>query len=256
VPVPTSTREDELMQGVVLAAGGGTRLRPLTDDCPKTLLPVAEEVSILELAVANLAAAGVVDVTVVTGHAAHRIEAIADGLARRHGVTLSLRHNPRHAELNNAYSLWLVRDLFPDGVLLVNGDTVHPPHVEERLLAADDDGAVRLALDDRKALAEEEMKVEVDDTGQVTCITKQSSPEAAAGEYIGVARIDPGAAELLAASLEAAFAADPNRYYEDGFQVLADRGGRLTVVPITPAAWVEVDDHDDLATARRVTAGW
>ena len=45
-------------------------------------------------------------------------------------------------------------------------------------------------------------------------------------------------------------------YYEDGFQELADRGGRIGTAPIGAVGWVEVDDERDLAKAREVVAGW
>ena len=45
---------------------------------------------------------------------------------------------------------------------------------------------------------------------------------------------------------------DPDRYYEDGFQLLADQGTAVAVAPLPPLDWVEVDDHADLARAREV----
>lgn len=244
------------MHGVVLAAGGGTRLRPLTDDRPKTMLAVDGERSILEVALANLAACGVTDVTVVTGHREDVIAAAAPGLEQRTGVDLRLRSNERYAELNNAYSLWLVRDVLARGALLVNGDTVHPPQVEQRLLEADDDEPVVLALDRDKPLAEEEMKVLLDEHGGLQRIHKSLRPGEAAGEYIGLARIAPAAAEELADALRATFEADATRYYEDGFQAYVDRGHRIATVAIGRVDWVEVDDHADLVRAREVTAAW
>ena len=73
---------------------------------------------------------------VVTGYAAERIEERRAALEERHGVRLELVFNPKAEEWNNAYSLWSAREHFARGVLLCNGDTVHPPEVEERLLAA------------------------------------------------------------------------------------------------------------------------
>ena len=55
--------------------------------------------------------------------------------------------------------------------------------------------------------------------------------------------IEPHAAGLLADALEATFERDPQLYYEDGFQELADRGGRVRGAPIGEVEWVEVDDH-------------
>lgn len=242
------------MHGIVLAAGGGTRLRPLTDDLPKTLLPVTDDGrSILELAVANLRAVDITDVAVVTGHAAEAIVDVAPELERRYGVTLDLRANDRFATWNNAYSVWLVRDVFGEGAMLVNGDTVHPADVEERLIAARGAAPVLLAVDDDKSLGEEEMKVHLED-GRLTRITKLMEPSTAHGEYIGVTLIEAEAATDLAASLQATFDRDPNLYYEDGYQEFADRGGHVRAVPIGDGVpWVEVDDHADLERARTVT---
>jgi choline kinase len=77
-------------------------------------------------------------------------------------------------------------------------------------------------------------------------------PSTAHGEYIGVTLIEPEAGERLAEALEATWRRDPQMYYEDGFQELADRGGRIVAAPIGAVEWVEVDDHTDLARAREV----
>ncbi len=58
------------MIGMVLAAGTGRRLRPDTDGLPKALLPVAGETTILDIALRNLAAAGLTEVVIVVGYAA------------------------------------------------------------------------------------------------------------------------------------------------------------------------------------------
>jgi choline kinase len=238
------------VRGVVLAAGGGTRLLPLTERRPKTMLEVCGGRSILELAVRNLAAAGIADVTVVTGHAHEVIADAAPDLAERHGVEVSLRFNDRFDRMNNAYSLWLVRDVLADSALVVNGDTVHPPSVEVDLLDDRGGGLLTLALDTHKPLAEEEMKVLLDSDGGLERISKQLEPATAAGEYIGVTKIGPDRSGELASALRATWERDPDAYYEDGFQEYVDRGGRVTGVPIGRVDWVEVDDHADLERAR------
>ena len=119
----------------------GPRLRPDTDALPKALLPVARagqhgEVTILDIALRNLAAVGLRDIVIVVGYAADAVRDRAAALEREHGVRLTLVDNDRAEEWNNAYSLWLARDHFAAGALLVNGDTVHPVSVEKTLLAA------------------------------------------------------------------------------------------------------------------------
>ena len=240
---------------MVLAAGAGRRLRPDTDALPKALLPVDGPVTILDIALRNLAAVGLTDVAVVVGYAADAVADRVPDLEKRHGVTLELVHNDRAEEWNNAYSLWLAREHFGQGVLLVNGDTVHPVSVERTLLAAQQAGGeadLILALDAVKKLADEEMKVIVDDRGLVTRITKQMDPADADGEYIGATLIQGSAAIPLADALEATWRRDPGLYYEDGYQELADRGGAVAVAPIGEVEWVEVDDHRDLRRAREI----
>src|SRR3954468_23214966 len=218
---------------MVLAAGAGRRLVPYTDTLPKTLVPVDGDRTILDIALANLKAAGLDDVAVVTGYAAGAVEERKDGLERRHGVRLELVFNPKAEEWNNAYSLWCARHLFGEGVLLANGDTVHPSSVEERLLEARGGGDdLVIAIDDEKDLGEEEMKVHLTGEGLLDRIHKSLDPASAAGEYIGVTLIEPHAAEGLAGALEATGRRDPQLYYEDGFQELAGRGGRVFTAPI------------------------
>jgi choline kinase len=237
---------------MVLAAGAGRRLESLTQDLPKTLLPVDGERTILDIALGNLRRAGLEQVVVVTGYAAERVAERQAALEERHGVSLELVFNPKAEEWNNAYSLWCAREHFAQGVLLCNGDTVHPPEVEERLLAGRGHAELVLALDDAKPLGVEEMKVLLNGDGLLRGINKAHDPAAAAGEYIGLTLIEPAAADGLAEALEATWRRDPGLYYEDGFQEYADRGGRVGVASVGGLEWVEVDDQSDLDRAREV----
>ncbi|WP_326550457.1 phosphocholine cytidylyltransferase family protein [Micromonospora sp. NBC_01813] len=239
------------MIGLVLAAGAGRRLRPYTDTLPKALVPVDGETTILDIGLRNLAAAGLPDVVVVVGYAADAVRSRQADLEARHGVRLTLVHNDRAEEWNNAYSLWLAREHFAAGALLVNGDTVHPVSVEQTLLAGRGPSLL-LAVDAVKKLADEEMKVVFDDAGQLSRITKLMDPADAHGEYIGATLIEASAAAGLAEALEAVWRRDPNLYYEDGYQEYADRGGEVRGAPIGDVSWVEVDNHDDLTKARDI----
>jgi choline kinase len=239
------------MIGMVLAAGAGRRLGPDTAELPKTLLTVDGDRSILDVALGNFAAVGLEEAVVVTGFAAERIDERLDALQDRYGLRIETVFNPKALEWNNAYSLWCAREHFGRGVLLANGDTVHPASVEETLLAARGPELV-LAVDQEKELGAEEMKVHITADGLLDRINKNLDPATAEGEYIGVTLIEPEAAGPLASALQATFERDPQLYYEDGFQELADRGGRVGIAPIGAVEWVEVDDHRDLARAREV----
>jgi choline kinase len=239
------------MLGMVLAAGAGRRLRPYTDTLPKALVPVDDETTILDLTLSNFSKVGLKDVAVIVGYKSEAVEDRKKDLESRHGVNLELIFNDKAEEWNNAYSLWCAKDLFSQGFLLANGDTVHPVEVQETLLA-NRGPAILLAVDTVKKLAEEEMKLTIDCAGNLAKITKLMDPQAAFGEYIGLTLVEPEAAEKLTSALEATWKLNPDLYYEDGYQEYVDRGGVINLQPIGEVSWVEVDNHDDLAKARSI----
>ena len=240
------------MIGMVLAAGAGRRLRPYTDTLPKALIPVDGETTILDIALRNLAAVDLRDVVIVVGYAAGAVEERQAALEKRHGVNITLVHNDKAEIWNNAYSMWVAREHMTDGVIMLNGDTVHPVTVEESLLAARGPQML-LALDTEKVLADEEMKVQVDDAKALIRITKLMDPASAYGEYIGASLIEGSAVAALADALQATWERDPDLYYEDGYQELVNRGGVIATSPIPAGtSWVEVDNHADLERARSI----
>jgi choline kinase len=247
------------MIGLVLAAGAGRRLRPYTDTLPKALVPVDGDRTILDLTLGNFAEVGMSDVAIVVGYRAEAVEQRKAALESQYGLKLHLVHNDKAEEWNNAYSLWCARELFAEGLLLANGDTVHPASVQRTMLdgnarrAAEGSApGILLALDTVKKLADEEMKVVVDPELGMRRITKLMEPAEATGEYIGLTVINPSAAGDLASALQATFERDPQLYYEDGYQEMVDRGLRIDVQPIGEVSWVEIDNHEDLARGREI----
>ncbi|GAA3378403.1 phosphocholine cytidylyltransferase family protein [Streptomyces sannanensis] len=241
------------MIGLVLAAGAGRRLRPYTDTLPKALVPVDGETTVLDLTLGNFAEVGLTEAAIVVGYRKEAVYERKDALEAKYGLKLTLIDNDKAEEWNNAYSLWCAREVLKQGVILANGDTVHPVSVEQTLLAARGDGQkIILALDTVKNLADEEMKVITADGQGVRRITKLMDPASATGEYIGVTLIEPEAAADLADALKATFERDPDLYYEDGYQELVHRGFQIDVAPIGDVKWVEIDNHDDLAKGREI----
>ncbi|WP_406089892.1 sugar phosphate nucleotidyltransferase [Streptomyces sp. NBC_01013] len=241
------------MIGLVLAAGAGRRLRPYTDTLPKALVPVDGEKTVLDLTLANFAEIGLTEAAIVVGYRKEAVYDRKEELEAKYGLELTLVDNDKAEEWNNAYSLWCAREVLKRGVILANGDTVHPVSVERTLLAARGKGQkIILALDTVKNLADEEMKVITHGDEGVRRITKLMDPATATGEYIGVTLIEAEAAEELADALRTTFERDPDLYYEDGYQELVNRGFTVDVAPIGDVTWVEIDNHEDLARGREI----
>ena len=239
------------MIGMVLAAGAGSRLGDETADLPKTLLGVDGDRTILDIALGNFAQVGLSDAVIVTGHAHDRLAERVPGLERATASSSSSSTTTRRSSGTTATRCgWRARrspraccsPTATPCTRLRSRSRCSPPAAPELLIA----------VDDVKPLGAEEMKVHVTADGYLDRINKALDPATAQGEYIGVTLIEPAAAGPLADALEATWRRDTTLYYEDGFQELADRGGRVGIAPIGAVEWVEVDDHVDLARAREV----
>ena len=119
------------MKAVILAAGMGTRLRPLTNSRPKCLVEVHGK-PILKHQLESLAKAGVAECVLVTGYLSNQARGHFGRQFR--GVEISYVENERYDETNNLYSLWLAIKEFDDDITLLEGDLVFEEVLLEQLL--------------------------------------------------------------------------------------------------------------------------
>ena len=239
------------VKAVILAAGMGSRLAPLTNDRPKPMVEVAGRPLVLR-ALDRLAAVGISgkDVIVVTGY---REDVLHARLAAE-GYDVTLVTNPRYSDWNSFYSLLVAREAVGDEAFLsLEGDVLFDGEVLPRLLAAP--GVAQLAVELRERCDAEAMKVQVDDAGKVRALAKELDPETSIGEFIGIARFDREAGQQVFADL-ARFVDEgiTHQYYDHSYHRLAERGElALEVVDISDRVSMEIDDLTDLAAAE---AAW
>ena len=222
---------------VYLAAGEGRRLRPLTDAAPKALLDVGG-MSLAERALSSLRAAGVEEVVAVTGHARDALRPLGD-------LVTAERFNPHYAEHGNVYSLWCAHDVVARGCYVVNSDVLFEDAIGRTLIATEGSGV--LCASDHGVDAES-MKAVASD-GRLAVLSKDA-PVGPHPEYIGLSRIDPAHGPQLAEALERFVRDGPlDVYYEAAIQELA-AAAPVGLVSVDGLAWIEIDDHEDLAQAR------
>ena len=109
------------MKAVVLAAGQGTRLRPLTDNLPKCLVPVHGK-PLLQHALESLDRVGIQHCVVVLGYLSDQVRNRIGG--RFGNLLITYVMNERYHQTNNLYSLWLARHELDDDIVLMDGDLV------------------------------------------------------------------------------------------------------------------------------------
>jgi choline kinase len=232
---------------VILAAGVGSRLRPLTDDKPKALVEVSGR-TILGRAVDALVAYGIDRLVIATGY---REEAIRTALAET-TVEVVYRKNPRFETTQNSVSLALCRDALSDTAFFkLDGDVLFDPGLLERVDAGP--GMLAVAVDRGVRLDQEAMKVRVASGDRIVAFGKGIPVEDAAGESIGIERLSAAAGVAVFDALEEAMhGGETGLYYEDVYSRLIEAGLVASLVDVSPQRWCEVDSSEDLARAERL----
>lgn len=230
---------------VILVAGLGSRLAPLTDDRPKALVDLGGE-TILHRAVRQLRSHGVRRVVLATGYRQDAIEGVVEEL----GVAVTLVPNPQYASTQNSVSLALCREAVGgDDFFKLDGDVVFDREVLARLERSE--APLAVAVDRTRSVDAEAMKVTTRGT-HITGFGKGISLSESAGESIGIERISAAAGEVIFARLTDAVAQGRvDRYYEDHYGDLLQEGKlSAEAVEVGDLSWTEVDDHRDLTFAR------
>src|SRR5512134_943030 len=170
------------MRAVILSAGQGSRLLPLTADRPKCLLPLKSR-TLLQWQVETLAAGGVNEIAVVVGFRAAMVEEHLAAL-RRDGLALRTILNPFFNVADNLGSCWLARGEMAGDFLIVNGDTIFEPAVLQKLLASPA-APITVTIDRKDSYDADDMKVQVAGT-RLLDIGKTLPLDVVNGESIGM----------------------------------------------------------------------
>jgi choline kinase len=230
------------MRAVILAAGESRRLLQLTRDIPKCLLEVGGK-SILEHQVESLRAAGVEEISVVTGHA-------EEPLRRVGGPSLDYILNADYATTNSIYSLWLAREAAAGGFVLMNGDVLFDPRLLRSLL--DDPREDVLTYDPESILEEEEMKLRLEGD-RVMEMSKELSVEHSHGENVGLLKFGADGTQALLAELEDIIAGGTVKTWAPyAFDCLCKKRP-LYALSTNGIPWIEIDFPEDLERARTET---
>ncbi|MET0272539.1 MAG: NTP transferase domain-containing protein [Phenylobacterium sp.] len=240
------------MKVVILSAGQGRRLSPLTDDRPKCLISLSGR-SVLHWQLANLASVGVTEAVVVTGFGADLVDAEVAGLDLP-GLTVRTLFNPFYSVTDNLATVWLVREELRGDVLLLNGDTLFEPDVAERLLAAPS-ADITVTIDRKTGYDDDDMKVLAD--GDVLKAIGKTLTDYNA-ESIGFLRFSPGGAALFRSYVEQALrdVAGLKRWYLSVIDQVARETGRVRIASIEGLGWAEMDFPADLPRNLALTERW
>lgn len=254
-------------RAIILSAGQGSRLLPLTAEMPKCMIDCSGR-SLIEWQVRELTACGVTDIHVVTGFMADVVERELERLAAP-GITLTAHFNPFYKVADNLGSCWMVRGLMEGDFLILNGDTLVSRPVVQRVQQGGS-YPICVTVDKKPGYDSDDMKVELADAEQadeertrdgrgerLVHIGKTLSAAQSHAESIGFLAFRGEGGALFRTAVEAVMrtpAGVENWYLKVIDQIAVT--GKVGTVSIEGMEWAEVDFLNDVEVAERLTAGW
>lgn len=238
------------MKAIILSAGQGKRLLPLTSEEPKCLLPTDNHRPVLELQLEAFEQCGIERITVMVGFGADRVERFLEGYPTRH-LQIHTRYNPFFATSNNLATCWLAIPEMTEDFILLNGDTVFESAVLQRLLTAPP-APVTLTIDQKDTLYDEDdMKVFLNGGSRLKAVGKTLPAAMTHGESIGLMRFCNRGVAAFRTTLDTAIRTPEGlqRWYLSVINTMAEHE-HVDTVSIKGLWWGEIDTPEDLADVR------
>lgn len=240
------------MKAIILSAGQGRRLMPLTEVTPKCCLSPGG-VSILEWQITQLAVSGIDEVVVVTGFGHDSVQEVVD---RIEGIKVRTLYNPFFRLSDNLGTCWVARAEMDSPFVLINGDTLFEAAVLQHLLTDADHYPITLATDQKNRYDSDDMKI-WSERDRLCRVGKTLDLSHVNGESIGMMLFSRTGAEIFVKKVEDLMRMGDGlkRWYLSAIDELAQTG-IVGVSSIHGLSWCEVDDPVDLAHAETVVRIW
>ena len=227
------------MKAIILAAGTGTRLMPLTKDIPKPLLEIGD-ISLMERMMINCISNNVNEFIIVLGHKKERVIEKIDYLKEKYSVKIDFIENEKYSQTNTSCSVSLATRQLDDDVLIINGDNVVDERIISGLLKINE---TALVVDNYKELNEESFKLRIENN-VIMEIGKGINIDAASGEFIGISKISEDDLNLFNSILDDLIVEDVQNYYDLAYKELSQESN-IKYFYTDGLKWTEIDDKND-----------
>jgi choline kinase len=250
------------MIGVILAAGMGTRLMPLTRDIPKAMLKI-NDTTLLERMIKNCINADISKFIVIVGYNRDKVIDLCPEIAEKYDIEIKTIVNEKYDVTNTSVSTYLASKFIeenPEDFILVNGDNVVDPEIITRLAECENTGMI---IDNFKDLNEESFKLIIKDevlnddgsiaNGEIAAIGKGLDIPSSTGEFIGVSKVIGDDIADFNRILERLIDEDPQNYYDFAYEDLS-KIKTIDFVLTNGLKWTEIDDHTDWENAQKLVS--
>ena len=240
-------KEDRITTALLLAAGKGNRLQPLTDSIPKCLIDINGS-TILERLIDNLCDNGFKRLVIVVGYLDHCIRRFVNEYAG--DLTIECVTNPLFQTTNNIYSLWLARHKIRESFILIESDLVFDSSQLEGLLYPD-----KIAIFSIQPWMNG-TTITLDSLNRVTAFGMSSNgyTEGTSYKTVNICSLSDSSWRRVVERLGRYISSGKvNEYYEVIFkEMIADGSLSMKGVFFDPERWYEIDTPADLLNAESI----
>lgn len=236
------------MIAILLSAGKGMRMYPLTANTPKCLIDIGKGKTVLENQLDVLQKCGIKKVYIVAGYRIEQVQAKISGHSMN-GMEVEVIHNPFYDTSNNIISLWLASLIINEPCISINGDDLFKENVINKLL--DSDGEIVMTIDRKENYDSDDMLV-VTDKSNVTAVGKDLDLSIANGESVGIIKYSKLGISMIKETLDNLLRDQKNHqiFYLSALQKIMDRGFPVSMCEVEPHEWAEIDFHPDVSDVR------
>lgn len=231
---------------VILAAGIGQRLRPLTEKNPKSLLEI-NNMSLLERFIKEFTKNDVKKFMIVVGHCKEKVEEAISTLKEKYNIIIKVVENEKYDVTNTSCSTYIASKNIKEDFILINGDNVLDPKIIKKIIKSENTGMI---IDNYKQLNEESFKIIIKNE-KITEIGKELDIEKSSGEFIGVSKVIKKDLEDFNNILHDLIKKDPQNYYDFAYKYLSELT-KIDFIFTNGLKWTEIDDFSDWEEAKKI----
>ena len=239
------------MKIIILAAGKGERLYPLTKNTPKPLIDLGDGETLLEKQLRSLSESQVIDeVIIVIGYLYEQVESKLKNF--KTNLKINTLYNPFYEMSNNLITLWLSKYEMDQDFIITNGDNLFAADVVRDLVNKTNDG-IYVTICYRDNIGEDDMKVILDEDKKVLKVSKEIKESNT--ESIGLVKVQGEKYRKIYQEVLEQLARDKNyinKFWLETFNILADKGVEIHSFVIDKNKWREVDFHFDLKNLKEL----
>ena len=225
------------MQGVILAAGKGSRMGGI--DTPKCLLEI-NEIPIIKHQINSFKKNGIDDILVVTGYKSEMIHNLLNN-------EVKYVQNSRFNEMNNIYSVWLAIQKLQDDFVCVYGDLMFDEKILEKCLEIKNEIGLMVEPNTR----DETMKVKIENK-KIVAVNKQIEHNVANGNFIGMAKFSKKIIKIFFDEIDELITKNVDGYYTLGIEGLIKKNIQVGYQFTNGLSWMDMDEMDEFEEAKKI----